>query len=365
LAVTLQRQALFWVLALLVFAILLYGLSGVLLPFVAGLALAYLLDPVADRLERLGLSRLIATLLILGIVLILFIAALVLILPLLAGQLMSFIDKLPGYVQRLQTLAVEQGGPLLERFGGGKGLNDLRSDLGGLMSQGANWLIGVLQSIWAGGQAVLSLFSLLVVTPIVAFYLLVDYDKLVASVDDWLPRRHQATVRKLALEMDATISGFLRGQALVCLFLALWYGIGLSLIGLNFGFLIGILSGILSFIPYVGSLTGLVLGLGIAIVQFWPDGFWIAAVIAVFASGQFLEGNILAPKLVGEAVGLHPVWLMFALFAFGSLFGFVGLLLAVPLAAVAGVLLRHALGLYLQSVLYHGGLPREKDEIAP
>lgn len=362
---TLQRQAQFWGIALLVFALLLYGLSGVLLPFVAGLALAYLLDPVADRLERFGLSRLVATLLILGIVLVLFVAALVLILPLLAGQLMSFIDKLPGYVQRLQTLAVEQGGPLLERFGGGKGLSDLRSDLGGLMSQGANWLVGVLQSIWAGGQALLSLFSLLVVTPIVAFYLLVDYDKLVATVDDWLPRRHQTTVRKLALEMDATISGFLRGQALVCIFLALWYGIGLSLIGLNFGFLIGVLSGILSFIPYVGSLTGLVLGLGIAIVQFWPDGFWIAAVIAVFATGQFLEGNILAPKLVGEAVGLHPVWLMFALFAFGSFFGFVGLLLAVPLAAVAGVLLRHTLGLYLKSPLYHGGLPREKDEIAP
>jgi predicted PurR-regulated permease PerM len=199
---------------------------------------------------------------------------------------------------------------------------------------------------------VIGVFALLVVTPVVAFYILVDWDRMIGSIDAWVPVRNRETVRRLAREINQAIAGFIRGQALVCLILGTFYAVALAAIGLNFGALIGMTAGFLSFIPYVGSLTGLVLSLGVAIVQFWPDWTMIAATLAVFGVGQFVEGNILSPKLVGHAVGLHPVWLMFALFAFGSLFGFVGLLLAVPLAAAAGVLVRFALSHYLASPLY-------------
>src|ERR671916_2256020 len=350
-----QRQVGFWLLALLLVALAVYVLRDVLLPFVAGLALAYLLDPVADRFERLGLGRLGATLLILVLFVVLFVVALVLVAPLIAHQLAGFIGKLPGYVARLQSLIVEQGGPLLERFGGPEALAEMQSSIGNLVGQGAAWFGRFLQGLWSGGQAIISIFALLVVTPVVAFYLLIDWNRMVGTIDAWVPVRHRDTVRRLAREIDDAIAGFVRGQTAVCLILGTFYAVALSLIGLNFGALIGMVSGLLTFIPYVGSLTGLVLSVGVALVQFWPDWSMILATLAIFVFGQFIEGNVLSPKLVGDAVGLHPVWLMFALVAFGSLFGFVGLLLSVPLAAAAGVLARFALRRYLASPLYHGG----------
>ncbi len=350
-----QRQIAFWLLALLLVALALYVLRDVLLPFVAGLALAYLLDPLADRLQRLGLGRLGATLLILISFICLFVLALVLVAPLIAHQLAGFAGKMPGYVARLQALIVEQGRPLLERFGGPEALAEMQSSIGNLVGQGAAWFGRFLQSLWSGGQAIISIFALLVVTPVVAFYLLIDWDRMVTTIDAWVPVRHRDTVRRLARDINRAIAGFVRGQTLVCLILGTFYALALSLIGLNFGALIGMVSGILTFIPYVGSLTGLVLSVGVAVVQFWPDWAMILATLAIFVFGQFVEGNVLSPKLVGDAVGLHPVWLMFALVAFGSLFGFVGLLLSVPLAAAAGVLARFALQRYLASPLYHGG----------
>jgi predicted PurR-regulated permease PerM len=190
------------------------------------------------------------------------------------------------------------------------------------------------------------------VTPVVAFYILLDWDRMLVTIDGWIPIHHRDVVRGLAREIDRAIAGFLRGQSLVCLFLGLWYGVGLSMIGLNFGFLIGISSGFLSFIPYVGSLTALVLSAIIAIVQGWPSWWLFLMALGVVGTGQFLEGNVLTPRLVGASVGLHPVWLMFALFAFGSLFGFTGLILAVPISAAIGVLARFALKRYLQSSFY-------------
>jgi predicted PurR-regulated permease PerM len=194
----------------------------------------------------------------------------------------------------------------------------------------------------------------MVITPVVAFYILLDWDRMIAKVDAWIPRDHVATVRQIASEIDQAIAGFIRGQGSLCIILGIYYGVGLSLVGLNFGLLIGLFAGMISFIPYVGSLVGLFLAVSIAIVQFWPDYLWVCLVLAVFFTGQFLEGNVLQPKLVGSSVGLHPVWLMFALFAFGALFGFVGLLIAVPAAAACGVLVRFALSRYLQSDLYYG-----------
>ncbi len=350
----LQRQIVFWVIALAVFVLTVYVLRGMLLPFVAGLVLAYLLDPVANRLEKLGIGRLGATLLILGLFIFMFVVALLLAVPLLAHQVVAFADKLPGYVTRLQALAAEQGGPLLERFGGDRVLADIQKYLGEIVSQGATWAARFFASLWSGGQALVSILSLLVVTPVVAFYLLLDWERMVSAVDTWLPRAHRDTILAILNDINRAIAGFVRGQAMVCLILGTFYAIGLTVVGLNFGFLIGFTAGILSFIPFVGSLLGLLTSIGVALVQFWPDWTMVLAVLGVFGAGQFLEGNILSPKLVGESVGLHPVWLMFALFAFGSLFGFVGLLLAVPLAAAVGVLVRFAIQQYLESALYSG-----------
>jgi predicted PurR-regulated permease PerM len=361
-----QRQIGFWIAFLFGVGLALFLFRDILLPFVAGFAVAYLLDPLADRLQRLGLGRMAATLIILVLFVLLFVAALILILPLVGQQLGAFVARLPSYVARLQALAAEQGGPFFERIGGPDALSEIQASIGNLVGQGTAWIGSFLQGLWSGGQALLGVFSLLVVTPVVAFYLLVDWDRMVRTVDTWLPVRQRDTIREIARDIDGAIAGFVRGQASVCLILGTFYAVSLWMIDLNFGALIGMSAGLLSFIPYVGSLTGLLLSVGVAIVQFWPNPTWIFATLGIFVFGQFVEGNILSPKLVGASVGLHPVWLMFALLAFGSLFGFVGLLLAVPLAAALGVIARYALRRYLESPLYHGvpapvlGAPSER-----
>jgi predicted PurR-regulated permease PerM len=354
---TIQRQISFWVAALVVAVLLLFVLRGILLPFVAGFALAYLLDPLADRLQKVGIGRLGASLLILVLFVLIFIISLMILVPFAAQQVEAFVERLPGYVVRLQELGAEQLGPLVRKLGIEESLPAAPPSVGNLISQGIAWITAFLQGLWSGGQALIGIFSLLVVTPVVAFYMLVDWDRMVRTVDSWMPMRHRDTIRSIAHDIDTAIAGFVRGQAMVCIILGTFYAVSLALIGLNFGALIGMTSGILSFIPYVGSLTGLILSMGVAIVQFWPDWTMIVATLSIFIFGQFVEGNILSPKLVGDSVGLHPVWLMFALVAFGALFGFVGLLLAVPLAAAVGVIARFALRQYLASPLYRGTDP--------
>ena len=347
-------HARFWVFALLVLAGLLFLFKSVALPFLGGLFLAYLLNPLVTKLQRLGLNRLGASLIILVVFIVVVAVALVFALPQLAGQMASLLEKLPGYASRLQTLAIEQGGPLLEKYGGQSALQDFEKSFSNLVGQMVNFVGTFLASLWSGGQAIIGVFSLLIVVPVVTFYLLVDWPDIVRTVDGWIPLRNRNTVRAIAGDINRAIAGFLWGQGLVCLFLATFYSVGLSLAQLNFGLLIGLLTGLLTFIPYVGALTGLVLAMAVAIAQFWPDGTTIFLVLGIFLAGQFLEGYILSPKLVGESVGLHPVWLMFALFAFGSLFGFLGLLVAVPAAAAVGVLVRFAISQYLASPLYSG-----------
>lgn len=350
-----KRQFGFWLGALVIVVLVMLLLRDVLLPFIAALALAYLLDPLADRLQRLGLSRLAATIVILVLAVLFFVLTFVLLSPLLGQQLAGLIKRLPEDATRLQQLILEKGAPWLESLGGSKLAADAQDSLGSFVGEGTKWIGSVLQSLWSGGTAIIGVFSLVILTPVIAFYLLVDWDDMCRTVDGWLPLDHRDTIRGLLREMDVSISGFLRGQALVCIILGVFYAVGLSLLGVNFGALIGIISGLISFIPYVGTLTGLVLSVGVAIVQFWPDWTWPLATLAFFLFGQFTEGNILQPKLVGDSIGVHPVWLMFALLASGTLFGFVGLLMAVPLAAIIGVLCRFALRQYLASNLYHGG----------
>jgi predicted PurR-regulated permease PerM len=348
---TFTRQMTFWGLTLLFGVLALYVLREILLPFVAGMALAYLLDPLANRMERVGINRMVASLIIIGAFVLAFVALILIFVPIITGQLGAFADNLPGYVARIQALAMDPNREWLRNIVG-EGVAD--AQIGDLVKQGLGWLTTFIRSLWAGGQALISIFSLVVVTPVVAFYLLYDWNRMVAAVDRWIPLNHRETVRGLAREMDDAIAGFVRGQTAVCLILGSYYAVGLTLVGLSFGLLIGLASGIITFIPYVGSMTGLVLAGGVAVAQFWPEYTPIVTVLVIFFVGQFIEGYLLAPKLVGESVGLHPVWLMFALFAFGYLLGFVGLLIAVPLAAVVGVLTRFALRRYLDSPLYTG-----------
>jgi predicted PurR-regulated permease PerM len=347
-----ERNIVFWIGAFAVLAALLWLLSPILLPFVLGMAIAYVLDPLANQLSKRGIGRALAALLILGGFVVALTLLVLLIAPVLARQSSAFIDNAPAYVVRLQAFVSDPSHPWIKRI-----IGDNLTGAGDLMNQTVGYLTGLLASLWAKGQALISIFSLLIITPVVAFYLICDWDRMVAAVDRLVPVPQRETVRRLGREIDATIAAYVRGQSGLCLILGSYYATGLTFAGLNFGLLIGVVSGLISFIPYVGSLTALVLSLGIALAQFAPDWTHIVIVAGIVLFGQFLEGNVLAPKLVGESVGLHPVWLMFALFAFGYLFGFVGLLLAVPLAAGAGVLIRFALARYLASPLYTGNQP--------
>jgi predicted PurR-regulated permease PerM len=347
------QQGRSWLIALAAFAGLLWLFSPVLLPFVAGLSIAYLLDPTVDRLELWGLPRWAATavaLLLFGLALVL---ALLLLVPLVQAQVTHLLDVLPGYAAR----AKEALTPLVEKIVAKLSPDDvarLREAISGHVGDVAGWLGGVIRGVLSSGVALFDVLSVLFITPIVAFYLLRDWDLLVAKVDSWLPRRHLETIRAQFREVDSTLAGFLRGQATVCAALGGFYAVALALVGLDFALVIGLLTGLLSFIPYVGSLFGLVAATGLAALQF--DEIWrVALVLGVFAFGQAVEGNVLTPKLVGDRVGLHPVWVIFALLAGAALFGFLGVLLAVPVAASLGVLVRFFLRRYLDSPLYQGG----------
>lgn len=357
---SIQRQTAVWAGAILVFVLLLWLLSSILLPFVAGLALAYFLDPLADRLEARGLSRLTATTIISILFTLMTVAVAILILPLLYQQTVAFIEVLPNIVKGARSLLLEAGNGKLARFLGENA--EIKKAVSDAAGGGLSWILGILSSLGSQGLALVGLVSLIFITPVVTFYMLLDWDRMVARVDELLPREHAETIRALAREINEVLSGFLRGQGLVCLFLGVFYAVGLSLVGLKFGLVIGIITGVLSFIPYLGTITGFISSVALACFQFWPDYAYIGLVIGIFVLGQFIEGNFLQPKLVGDKVRLHPVWVMFALLAFGSLFGFAGALIALPVAAAIGVLARFAIAHYEHSPLYRGaGAPHPVD----
>jgi predicted PurR-regulated permease PerM len=366
---TAERQIRFWLVGLLLFLVALYLLRGVLLPFVAGIAIAYLLDPICDRLEKAGCSRTLATCIVTAAFVIVAVALVLLIAPLIQGQVIDLISRLPDMVASVQRWAA----PLLatiEQRVGSEQIAELQKALGGQVGGIVRWIGGALQQVLTGGLALFNILSLIFITPIVTFYLLRDWDRLVARIEDWLPRRHAPVIREQARLIDATLAGFARGQATVCLILGVFYSAALSLAGLDFGLAVGLMTGVLSFIPFVGTITGFVASMGLAIAQFTglPDGTdWlsIGLVAGIFIVGQVVEGNFLTPKLVGDRIGLHPVWVIFALLAGGALFGFVGVLLGLPAAAVIGVLIRFGIGRYMASPLYHGGLPPSQGEPPP
>ncbi len=350
-----QRQAIWWALFFLFFLGFIYLFSEILLPFVAGMILAYILDPIADKLEDMGLSRMAATITILLVSLLFFVLALLVVVPLLGKQLGEFIEQIPSYIKALQAFLVSDTVMRVTQFLPVES-GDLQGYVGSFVDDGARWLSSLLGSLLSGGQALLGIISLFVITPVVAFYLLFDWDNMVARINSWLPREHASTIRKLMAEMSDMIAGFLRAQGLVCVILGIFYAVALSLTGLNFGMLIGLGIGFISFVPFIGAILGLLVAIGVALAQFLPEQNYlmIGIVAGVFAIGQFFEGNILQPRILGNHVQLHPVWLMFALFAFASLYGFVGMLIAVPTAACIGVLVRFAMRRYLASELYLG-----------
>lgn len=345
-----SRQKWFWLTALALGVLALYLLREVLAPFVAGAAVAYLLDPVCDRLQRLGLSRTIATTVVTLAFAVLLALLLILLVPAIYHQLVSFIESVPALVnsahQRLQPL-IEDLRKAVGRTG------QIQQAAGDFLARAVNWTLQALGGVVTGGLALVNIISLLFITPVVTFYLLRDWDRIVRHVDLLLPREHAETIREQARLVNETLSGFVRGQAMVCLLLGSFYAVGLSLAGLDFGLVIGLLAGILSFIPFVGTIFGFVASVGLALAEF-DEWHRVAIVVGIFLFGQFVEGNFLAPKLVGDRVRLHPVWVIFALLAGGTLFGFVGVLLAVPIAAVTGVLTRFAISRYTASPLYAG-----------
>jgi predicted PurR-regulated permease PerM len=344
---------LFWIGLFLLVVFALGLVQSILLPFVTGLVIAYILAPLVGRLERLGVSRTLASFLVL-VLFLLGVALIVMILvPLIQGQIVQLIARAPTLVRALQD-QVGRWILLLQEQLPAEDVSKLRDLLGAKLGEAVAWLAGLLQGLVTSSFAILNIISLVVVTPIVLFFLLRDWERMVAQIDSYLPRQSLDTIRGQAREVSETLVGFIHGQALVCLILAVYYGIALTVAGINSALALGVLIGVLAIIPFLGVTTGFLLSVSLAASQY---GTWTAilAVCGIFVFGQLVEANILTPKLVGDRIHLHPVWVIFALLAGGTLYGFVGILLAVPAAAVIGVLARFALTRYRQSALYDSG----------
>lgn len=361
-ALPVQHQARYWGFAAAGFLIVLWFLGDVIMPFVLGGAIAYCLDPIADRLERLGASRTLAVVIITLVAALIFVLLILLVIPTLMQQTSQLIDTAPDLFGRLQAFLTDRFPSLVDAD------STIRQQLlkigESIQSKGGE----LVNSLLSSALGLINILVLIIIVPVVAFYLLLDWDNMTAKVDDMLPRDHAPVIRKLAKDIDRTLASFIRGQGTVCVILGTYYAVALMIAGLKFGLIVGFIAGLITFIPYVGALVGGVLAVGLALFQFWGGGVvvdgasaaqgtdWlrIGIVAGIFGFGQFLEGNVLTPKLVGGSVGLHPVWLLFALSVFGSLFGFVGMLVAVPVAAMIGVVARYALERYKESQLYRG-----------
>ena len=343
-----ERPSVVWIATLAAIVAIVVLLHEVLLPFVAAIALAYLLDPLVDWFERKGVNRSVACLSLITLFYLGLAGALAVAIPVVGSELAVLVDKFPEYIRELEAFAADPKHPWLRKIVG-EGLLEAEQSAGQLAATAADWIPSVLRSVWSDSQAMLSVFSLLVVTPIVTFYLLNGWKQLIAAIDRSIPAAQRETVRTLAGQLDDTIAGFLRGQGTICLILAFYYALALWLTGLNHGILIGLVAGLISFVPYLGMLSGIVVSLFVVVLQFWPSWTLIPVVLAIFVVGQGIADYVLAPFLIAERIHLNTVEVMFAITAFGYLFGFVGLLIAVPLAAAIGVIVRFALKQYPES----------------
>ena len=354
-ALPVRDQVRYWGVATAVLVLALWFLGDVLLPFVLGGAIAYFLDPVADRLERLGLSRTAATATIAVFGVLAFVIMALLVIPTLIQQALQLFNIAPTLVRNLQTFLTDHFPSLLDN---GSAVRKTLTSLGEVVQSRGGEL---LNSILSSAMTVLNIVVLIVVVPVVSIYMLLDWDRMVARIDGLLPRDHAPVIRRLASEIDKTLASFIRGMGTVCLILGAYYAIALMLVGLQFGLVVGFVAGLITFIPYLGALIGGALAIGLGLFQFWGDWVSLGLVAGIFVLGQVIEGNILTPRLVGGSVGLHPVWLIFALSVFGTLFGFVGMLVAVPVAAALGVLTRFGVEQYTDSRLYRGLSDKKPD----
>lgn len=348
-----ERQLVFWLIALLLAALVVAALKDILLPFVAAIVIAYFLNPMADALERMGLPRGLAATVIVGLAGALITLAVIFLGPLIVEQVRQFASSLPAEFAKLranvEALAASWLGP---NFANVKIALDKGMD--GLSQNWGSTVAAVLTSLLSGGLAVVNFIALFLITPVVVFYLIVDWHAMLARIDSALPRDHAPVIRKLAHDINAAVAAFIRGQGAICIILGLFYALGLSWAGLNYGLLVGVTTGVLAFVPVIGWLVGLITALALAFVQYGADIVVLAKVVAVLAAGISMDTAVLSPRFVGQKIGLHPVWLIFALFVFSYLLGLVGTLIAVPLAAATSVLIRFAINMYLESPFYRG-----------
>ena len=357
-ALPIETQAKYWGIGAIILALMLWYLGNILLPFVLGAAIAYFLDPVADRLEDAGCTRISATAIIFIGLLLIILPAVLLAIVVLSNQIQGLLnltidaERVASIESSIRSILPAR---LAEQFDLVEALRKLGEFIGdraaAFFQNFGSQLFGALMT---SAGSIVNIAMLFVIAPIVAVYLLLDWDNMIARINDLIPRDHAPVVRRLAGEIDTTLSAFVRGMGSVCLILGIYYAVALMAVGLNFGLVVGLVAGLVTFIPYVGALVGGALALGLGLFQFWGDWSSLAIVAGIFFAGQMIEGNYLTPKLVGSSVGLHPVWLLLALSVFGALFGFIGMLIAVPLAATLGVLARFVTAQYLDSRLYRG-----------
>ena len=347
-----KKTTLFWIIAITLLSLLTFLLKGILLPFILSFVLAYVLNPLVVKLEKHHFNRTWATGTIIVALILSVLLSILILLPVLQAQIISFAVKVPTLANEL-WIKVQPLFDLIKEHISETQLNYLKETISSQTASLMDDMSSALMRLFTGWSALFNIVSFVVITPVVTFYLLNDWNIIVEKIKALYPRKKANFINLKINEIDETLSAFIRGQAVVCLFLALFYGFGLTAVNLDFGFSIGFIAGIFSFIPYVGSLTGFVLSLLLAFTQ-TADWALFAGILMVFGIGQFLEGYVLTPKLVGDKIGLHPVWVIFALMAFGYLFGFLGILLAVPVSAVLGVIVRTAIDFYKNSVYYKG-----------
>lgn len=346
----------FWAGVCVLLLIFLWALQGVLLPFVLGLAIAYLLSPIVANLGQKGVNRTLASVLILSTFVLILCVIVLAVGPVLYKEVAEFSRDLPEYIDQLESKL----GPYIDQLRSfmGQKQEEGFSGLGQYAGGAAEASKVVLGGLVAGGAAIGGFFSLLVLTPIIAFFMMRDWPQIVNWIEGLVPVSYKETIMDLLSQIDRKISGFVRGQILVAVILGVFYALACSIAGLKYGLVIGLIAGVLNIIPMLGSITGFVLGVSVAYVQTGELSF-VAIIAGIFLFGQVVEGNFLTPKLVGDRVGLHPLWVFFALMAGGALLGITGMLIAVPVVAIFGVLIGFAIEQYKKSGFYSGEVKEE------
>lgn len=342
-----KDKLILWLIGLFVLCFFIYSIRSILLPFIVAIIAAYFLDPAADKIQKLGFSRLVATAIITILFFTVLITSLALLAPVIYDQIITFLSTVPDYISHLNATIKPAFTRIMTKIDPGA-LEKAKDSINEVSGYAFKFVATLAGNLWNSGMAMLNLISLIFITPVVTFYMLRDWDKMVSKVNSWLPPKHAKIIRKEARAINNVLSGYIRGQTHVCIIMGILYAILLTFAGLEFSLFIGLANGILLFIPYVGALFGFSVGILVAFFQFGYS-IQLAIIAGIFLAGQVLESIFITPNLVGNEVGLHPVWVMFGLLAGGVALGFIGVLLAVPVAAVIGVLTRFLLGEYLKN----------------